>query len=102
MVAVFELARSIHSNSAFPHLKPVEGQGGGQRKTQKPEVCLEFIPLIIFTQLNKKKKSQFHSNRETTCYIIQRHTHPKQKQVKNQLYKSKSSKGLNSGDMKPF
>lgn len=56
MVAVFELARSIHSNSAFPHLKPVEGQGGGQRKTQKPEVCLEFIPLIIFTQLNKKKK----------------------------------------------
>lgn len=32
---------------SIPHLEPVEGEGGWQRKTQKPEVCLEFIPLNI-------------------------------------------------------
>lgn len=54
MSFAFELARSIHSTlpqlcipCSIPPLEAVEGEGGGQRKTQKPEVCLEFIPLNI-------------------------------------------------------
>lgn len=54
MAVAFELARAIHSTvpqfcipCSIPHLQPVQGQGGGQRKTQKPEVYLEFIPLNI-------------------------------------------------------
>lgn len=107
MAVVFELARSIHSTvpqfripCSIPHLEPEEGQGGGQRKTQKPEVCLEFIPLNISHSWTKKISiSQQQGNH--VLHNSETHT-PKTKTGWKQLHKSKSSKGLYNGDMKPF
>lgn len=88
MAAVFELASSIYSTvpqfcspCSTSYLEPVGRRGGGQRKTQKPEVCLEFIPLNIShswtknISISQQQGNHVLHNSETT--------HPKQKQVKN-------------------
>lgn len=63
---------------SIPHLEPVEGEGVWQRKTQKPEVCLAFIPLnISHSKTNNVSISQQQENH--VLHNSKRHTHPKQK-----------------------
>lgn len=85
------LSRNSVSPAASLPWKQWREKGEDKEKLRNLKFVWNLFPWTFHTV--EQITSWFHSNRKTTCYIIQRDTHPKQKQVKNNYINQNLQRG---------